>query len=229
MTVRHVAAAPKVDVEANGDVLAPGLVNGDEAVADVPADTYDVAIVPAGGGDAVWNEDVDLGEGVNTIAYAWGSLDDGSFAVAVQTIDGLHSAPGAVDAGEVGLAGTASRLQRMARRRPGRLGARRIRRRRAARPGPQLARLQRHRTDDASHSLHRHRGGRSCGRRGDGRVGGRRRWPHRTPRLSPRQFDVQRDSETATQTAALRRPERAPASGRPDGAAGPGQPARPAP
>jgi hypothetical protein len=106
VTVRHVAAAPKVDIEANGDVLAPGLVNGDEAVADVPADTYDVAIVPAGGGDAVWNEDVDLAEGVNTIAYAWGSLDDGSFAVAVQAIDGLHSAPGAVDAGEVGLAGT---------------------------------------------------------------------------------------------------------------------------
>lgn len=106
VTVRHVAAAPKVDIEANGDVLAAGLANGDEAVADVPADTYDVAIVPAGGGDAVWNEDVDLAEGVNTIAYAWGSLDDDSFAVAVQTIDGLHSAPGSVDAGEVGLAGT---------------------------------------------------------------------------------------------------------------------------
>ncbi|MEO8106015.1 MAG: DUF4397 domain-containing protein [Actinomycetes bacterium] len=106
VTVRHVAAAPKVDIEANGDVLAPGLVNGQEAVAVVPADTYDVGIVPASGGQAVWNEDVQLAEGVNTIAYAWGSLDDGTFAVGVQTIDGLHSAPGAVDAGEVGLAGT---------------------------------------------------------------------------------------------------------------------------
>ena len=57
-------------------------------------------------GKAVWNENVELAEGVNTIAYAWGSLDDDSFAVAVQTIDGLHSAPGAVNAGEVGLAGT---------------------------------------------------------------------------------------------------------------------------
>lgn len=106
VTVRHVAAAPKVDIEADGEVLAPGLVNGQEAVAVVPADTYDVGIVPASGGKAVWNEDVDLAEGVNTIAYAWGSLDDDSFAVAVQTIDGLHSAPGTVDAGEVGLAGT---------------------------------------------------------------------------------------------------------------------------
>ncbi|MCZ3386360.1 MAG: DUF4397 domain-containing protein [Actinomycetia bacterium] len=108
VTVRHVAAAPEVDIEANGDVLAPGLVNGDEAVADVPADSYDVAVVPAGGGAAVWNEDVDLAEGVNTIAYAWGSLDDDSFAVAVQTIDGLHSAPGSVNAGEVGLAAETS-------------------------------------------------------------------------------------------------------------------------
>lgn len=108
VSVRHVAAAPTVDVEANGDVLAPGLTNGDEAVADVAADTYDVAIVPAGGGKAVWNEDVDLAEGVNTIAYAWGSLEDGTFAVGVQTIEGLHSAPGAVQAGEVGLADSGS-------------------------------------------------------------------------------------------------------------------------
>ncbi len=108
VTVRHVAAAPKVNIEANGDVLAAGLVNGDEAVADVPADSYDVAIVPASGGAAVWDENVDLAEGVNTIAYAWGSLDDDTFAVAVQTIDGLHSAPGAVHAGEVGLAGSGS-------------------------------------------------------------------------------------------------------------------------
>ena len=104
VTVRHVAAAPTVDIEANGDVLAPGLKNGDEAVAEVPTDTYDVAVVPASGGAAVWREDVELAEGVNTIAYAWGSGEDGNFAVAVQTIEGLHSAPGAVNAGEVGLA-----------------------------------------------------------------------------------------------------------------------------
>jgi hypothetical protein len=104
VTVRHTAAAPAVDIEADGSVLVPNLRNGQQAVADVPASSYDVAIVPAGGGKAVWSEKVDLAEGVNTIAYAWGSLDDGSFAVAVQTIDGLHSAPGAVHAGEAGLA-----------------------------------------------------------------------------------------------------------------------------
>ena len=106
VTVRHTAAAPAVDVEADGSALATDLTNGEEAVADVPAGGYDVAIVPAGGGKAVWSSDVDLAEGVNTIAYAWGSLDDDTFAVAVQTIDGLHSAPGAVHAGEAGLAAT---------------------------------------------------------------------------------------------------------------------------
>ena len=104
VTVRHVAAAPAVDIEANGDVLVPNLKNGAEAVADVPTDSYDIAIVPAAGGKAVWSEKVDLAEGVNTIAYAWGSLADGSFAVGVQTIEGLHSAPAGVPAGELGLA-----------------------------------------------------------------------------------------------------------------------------
>ena len=108
VTVRHTAAAPAVDIEANGDVLVPNLKNGDEASAAVPADTYDVAIVPAGGGQDVWRSDVDLAEGVNTIAYAWGSLDDGTFDVAVQTIDGLHGSPHSVPAGEVGLAADVS-------------------------------------------------------------------------------------------------------------------------
>ena len=75
---------------------ALNLTNGEEAMADVPAGGYEVDIVPAAGGKAVWSDNVDLAEGVNTIAYAWGSLEDGTFDVAVQTIDGLHSAPGAV-------------------------------------------------------------------------------------------------------------------------------------
>jgi hypothetical protein len=104
VTVRHTAAAPAVDIEAGGNALVTNLRNGDEALADVPAGGYQVAIAPAAGGKAVWSDKVDLSEGVNTIAYAWGSLADGNFAVAVQTIDGLHSAPGAVNAGEAGLA-----------------------------------------------------------------------------------------------------------------------------
>jgi len=37
VTVRHTAAAPAVDIEANGDVLVPNLKNGQEASAVVPA------------------------------------------------------------------------------------------------------------------------------------------------------------------------------------------------
>jgi hypothetical protein len=50
--------------------------------------------------------DVNVAEGVNTIVYAWGSLEDDNLTVAVQTIGGLHSAPGGVPAGEAGLVAT---------------------------------------------------------------------------------------------------------------------------
>jgi hypothetical protein len=46
---------------------------------------------------------LDLAEGVSTIVYAWDSLDAGNLQLAVQTIDGLHSAPAGVPSGELGL------------------------------------------------------------------------------------------------------------------------------
>jgi hypothetical protein len=106
VTVRHIAAAPAVNVEADGNVLFENLKNGDEAMGDVPAATYKVAVVPASGGAAVLKADLPAAEGANTIVYAWGSLDDDTLAVATQVIDGLHSAPGGVPAGEAGLAST---------------------------------------------------------------------------------------------------------------------------
>jgi hypothetical protein len=105
LTVRHTAAAPAVDVRANGDVLFDGLTNPNEASADVPADTYSADVVLAGTDEvAIGPADVTLAEGTNTIVYAWGSAEDGSLDLAVQTIDGLHSAPGGVPGGEAGLA-----------------------------------------------------------------------------------------------------------------------------
>jgi hypothetical protein len=47
-----------------------------------------------------------LAEGVNTIVYAIGDLEGGSFDLLVQTVDGLHSAPAGVPAGDAGLAAT---------------------------------------------------------------------------------------------------------------------------
>jgi hypothetical protein len=105
LTVRHTAAAPAVDVRADGDVVFGNLANPDEASADVAAGTYPADVVLAGTEDvAIGPADVDVKEGTSTIVYAWGSAEDGNLDLAVQTIDGLHSAPAGVPGGEAGLA-----------------------------------------------------------------------------------------------------------------------------
>ncbi len=105
LTVRHTAAAPAVDVRADGNVLFDGLTNPNEASGDVPAGSYSADVVLAGTEDvAIGPADLNLAEGTNTIVYAWGSAADGNLDLAVQTIDGLHSAPGGVPGGEAGLA-----------------------------------------------------------------------------------------------------------------------------
>ena len=45
---------------------------------------------------------VEVQEGVLTIVYAWGSLEDDNLDLAVQTITGLHSAPDGVNSGTGG-------------------------------------------------------------------------------------------------------------------------------
>jgi hypothetical protein len=105
LTVRHTAAAPAVDVRADGSVLFDNLRNPDEAMGDVPAGGYSADVVLAGTEDvAIGPADVELAEGTNTIVYAWGSAQDDNLQLAVQSIDGLHSAPHGVPGGEAGLA-----------------------------------------------------------------------------------------------------------------------------
>jgi len=105
LTVRHTAAAPAVDVRADGDVLFGGLTNPDEQSADVPAGSYSADVALAGSDNVVLGPaDLELAEGSHTIVYAWGSAEDENLDLAVQTIDGLHSAPSGVPGGEAGLA-----------------------------------------------------------------------------------------------------------------------------
>jgi hypothetical protein len=107
--VRHTAAAPAVDIAANGDVVAEGLTNPDEAVLDVPAATYSAEVRLAGTTDAVLGPaDLTLSEGTATYVYAIGSAEDGSLDLLVQTVSGLHSAPEGVPAGDAGLADTSA-------------------------------------------------------------------------------------------------------------------------
>ena len=105
LVVRHDAAAPAVDVRANGTVAFAGLVNPREASADLPAGTISADVVPAGTDTvAIGPADVPLTEGSSTIVYAVGSAADKTLGVVVQTITGLGSAPGGVPAGTGGQA-----------------------------------------------------------------------------------------------------------------------------
>ncbi|MFJ3501641.1 DUF4397 domain-containing protein [Streptomyces sp. NPDC090135] len=105
LTVRHVAAAPAVDVRAGGTAVFKGLENPKEATAEVAAGTVNADVVLAGTDTvAIGPAELDLAEGSNTIVYAWGSATDKNLALKTQTITGMHSAPHGVPAGETGQA-----------------------------------------------------------------------------------------------------------------------------
>ncbi|ROS23851.1 DUF4397 domain-containing protein [Cellulomonas sp. PhB150] len=107
ITVRHVAAAPAVDVLAGKDAVISGLENPDEKVLDLPAGTVSASVVAAGTAEPalLGPADVKVAEGTNTILYAWGdaTADPSTLALATQVIDGLHGDPSGVQAGELGL------------------------------------------------------------------------------------------------------------------------------
>jgi hypothetical protein len=105
LTVRHVAAAPAVDVRAGGSPVFTDLTNPNEDSAVVDAGTVSADVVLAGTDNVVLGPaDLDLKEGTNTIAYAWGSAEEENLQLAVQTITGMHSAPGGVPGGTGGQA-----------------------------------------------------------------------------------------------------------------------------
>lgn len=115
LTVRHVAAAPAVDVRANGAVAFSNLTNPNEVAAELPAGTISADVVLAGTDTvAIGPADVDVKEGANTIVYAWGSAEGGSLALAVQVVEGMHSAPAGVPAGDGSLAQQSSNNAGMA-------------------------------------------------------------------------------------------------------------------
>lgn len=105
LTVRHVAAAPAVDVLAGGNAIIEDLENPDESVLTVPGATYSVAVAAAGTtGPVLGPTDLPIRAGQNTIVYAWGSLADDTLDLAVQTLDVAAASPTGVQAGTQGLA-----------------------------------------------------------------------------------------------------------------------------
>ncbi len=104
VTVRHVAAAPAVDVRAGGTVVIDNLVNPNEESLTVPAGTVSADVVVSGTDTvAIGPADVSVAEGANTIVYAWGSADAG-YELATQTVQAGATAPSGVPGGSAGLA-----------------------------------------------------------------------------------------------------------------------------
>ncbi|MEU3660500.1 DUF4397 domain-containing protein [Streptomyces sp. NPDC032940] len=107
LTVRHVAAAPAVDVRADGQPVFTGLTNPHEDTASVGAGTVNADVVLAGTDTvAVGPASLDLKEGTSNVVYAWGSADDKNLALATQTFGGMRTMPNAVHAGGSGAAVT---------------------------------------------------------------------------------------------------------------------------
>ena len=89
LTVRHVAAAPAVDVLAGGSAVIEDLSNPDEATLKLKAGTISASVAAAGTTDPVIGPaDITVEAGKNTIVYAWGSLADNTLNVAVQVVGG---------------------------------------------------------------------------------------------------------------------------------------------
>lgn len=87
LTVRHVAAAPAVDVRADGQPVFKGLTNPKQATASVPSGTVSADVVLAGTNTvAIGPADLKLPEGASTVVYAWGSADQDNLALKTQTL-----------------------------------------------------------------------------------------------------------------------------------------------
>jgi hypothetical protein len=100
LVVRHDAAAPAVDIRANGAVVLAGVTNPNEGVLNIPAASLSADVVLAGTSTvAIGPADLDLAEGSATFVHAVGSAEDGTLTLVSFTIAGLHSAPGGVPAG----------------------------------------------------------------------------------------------------------------------------------
>jgi hypothetical protein len=85
--VRHIAAAPAVDVLVNGSAAMKHLTNPHQSKADLKAGSYSVAVALAGTtAPVIGPADVTIAKHTDTIVYAWGSAAQGDLTVAVQTV-----------------------------------------------------------------------------------------------------------------------------------------------
>ncbi|MFE1251324.1 DUF4397 domain-containing protein [Streptomyces sp. NPDC058735] len=101
LTVRHVAAAPAVDVRAGGKTIITDLTNPNEKSLVVPAGKVSADVVLAGTNTvAIGPADLDLTGSAGTIVYAWGSAADKNLALKTQTVPSTNSTPSGGSTGE---------------------------------------------------------------------------------------------------------------------------------
>lgn len=101
LVVRHTAAAPAVDILANGTAAFTNVSNGEDGQADLAAGTVSAEVVPTGVTTPVviGPADLPVTEGASLIVYAVGSLDDDNLSVLTQSITGLGSTPNLINTG----------------------------------------------------------------------------------------------------------------------------------
>ncbi len=101
LTVRHTAAAPAVDILANGDAAFTNVTNGNGGTVDLAVGTISASVVPTGETEPVviGPADLPIAEGEHLLVYAVGSLEGESLTVLTETITGLHSNPDEVNTG----------------------------------------------------------------------------------------------------------------------------------
>ncbi len=105
IVLRHQAQAPAVDLLVNGEPVALEVANGDEAAAEVEAGPITLSLVPSAEGEGdLFQTDVDLSEGSAFLIYGIGSVEGGSFDVAVQQVSGLQTPPEGIPTGTGGAA-----------------------------------------------------------------------------------------------------------------------------
>lgn len=99
LVVRHDAAAPAVDVRANGRPVVTGLTNPNEEALVVDAGTVQADVTLAGTEETVIGPaDLPLDSGTATFVHAVGSADQGTLSLVPFTVD-LDGTPSGVPAG----------------------------------------------------------------------------------------------------------------------------------
>lgn len=103
LTVRHIAAAPQVDVRVTGGPTLEAVSNALEASVELPAGALELTLALAGSDEALLEPiEVEVPAGSQTVVYPVGSAEDGTLDILVQTVSGDATAPSGVPSGSGG-------------------------------------------------------------------------------------------------------------------------------